>query len=88
MLRPDNVQMLRTLGTVVFLKTDAETLFRRVSEGTPRPLLQTENPRSTLQELLRVREPLYREAADMQVDTTTLKPNEVADSIVRSLAQL
>ena len=87
-LRPDNVKMLRTLGTVVFLETNVETLFRRVSEGAPRPLLQSENPRSTLQELLRVREPLYREAADMQVDTTTLTPNEVADSIVRSLAQL
>ena len=57
-LRPDNVELLRRLGTVAHLEANEETLFRRVSRRTTRPLLQSENPRTTLAELLRIRLPI------------------------------
>ncbi|HEV2841078.1 MAG TPA: shikimate kinase [Chthoniobacterales bacterium] len=87
-LRPENVKMLRDLGKVVSLEADEETLFRRISRRLTRPLLQTENPRATLAELLRVREPLYREAADVRLDTSRLTHDEVADAILKSISKL
>jgi shikimate kinase len=87
-LRPGNVELLRRLGSVVHLEADEETLFRRVSRRATRPLLQSENPRMTLAELLRVRLPLYRQAADLHVDTSRLTHEEVAEAIMKSMEGL
>jgi len=87
-LRPGNVQLLRALGVVVNLEASEETLFRRISRRAGRPLLQTEHPRATLTELLRVREPLYRAAADVQLDTSRLTHDEVAGAILKSIEEL
>lgn len=87
-LRPDNVKILRELGRVVSLEADEETLFRRISRRATRPLLQTKNPRATLRELLRVRDPLYRAAADLRLDTSRLTHDEAADAILRSIEKL
>jgi shikimate kinase len=87
-LRPANVQLLRALGMVVSLEADEETLFRRISRHPTRPLLQTENPRAALVELLRAREPLYHSAADVRLDTSRLTHDEVADAILKSVETL
>jgi shikimate kinase len=87
-LRPENVKMLRALGRVVSLEADEETLFRRISQRARRPLLQTENPHATLVELLRMRAPLYRGAADVRLDTSRLTRDEVAAAILKSVAKL
>ncbi|MEY2482641.1 MAG: shikimate kinase [Verrucomicrobiota bacterium] len=84
-LRPENVKLLRELGTLVCLEVDEETLFRRISRRATRPLLQTENPRATMAELWRIREPLYRDAADVRLDTSRLTHDEVADAILRKI---
>lgn len=85
-LRPKNVARLHELGTVVCLTADLPTLLERLSRRTHRPLLQTENRAETVQTLLREREPLYREAADLTVDTSSLSHDQVAQSIQESLA--
>jgi shikimate kinase len=87
-LRPENVEILRELGSVISLEADEETLFHRISRRTTRPLLQTENPRTTLTELLRKREPLYRSAADIRLDTSRLTHDEVAEAILKSMEKL
>jgi shikimate kinase len=85
LLRPENADLVRQLGTIVHLEADEGILFRRISRRTTRPLLRTENPRATLTELLRVRMPLYRAAADIQVDTSHLTHNEVAKKILNTI---
>jgi shikimate kinase len=87
-LRPENVKILRELGSVISLEADEETLFRRIARRSTRPLLQTENPRATLVELLRKREPLYRQAADIRLDTSRLTHDEVAEAILKSMEKL
>jgi shikimate kinase len=87
-LRPENVKMLRELGTVVSLEADEETLFRRISRRATRPLLQTENPRATMAELWQIREPLYRAAADVRLDTSRLTHEEVADAVLKKIESL
>jgi shikimate kinase len=85
LLRPENAVLVRQLGIVVHLEADEETLFRRINRRKTRPLLRTENPRATLTELLRVRTPLYRVAADIAVDTSLLTHDEVAKRILNHI---
>lgn len=82
-LKPENVEHLRRLGVLVNLTCDESALFERLSRRI-RPLLQTENPRATMCELMRVREPLYRAAADFHIDTSELTHEQVADEVMRS----
>jgi shikimate kinase len=86
-LRPENIGLLRELGTIFYLSADEETLFARISRRTTRPLLQTANPRATFKELLAARRPLYGNAADVEVDTSRLKHQEVARRILENLKE-
>ena len=84
-LRQANTARLRELGAVVYLSADEETLFRRISRRPTRPLLQTTDPQATMKELLAARLPLYRAAADVEVDTSGLTHDEVARSILKKV---
>ena len=84
-LRPENREALRELGSVIYLSADEATLFARISRRSTRPLLRTENPRRTISELLGPRLPLYREVADTEIDTSSLTHDEVAKRILESI---
>ena len=47
----------------------ADRIFDRTSKNQNRPLLRTEDPRARIDQLLAERDPLYREIADVVVDT-------------------
>lgn len=81
-LRAENIDLLKQLGTIVWLDADEEKLFERASRSSERPLLQTENPRRTFSELLRTRQPLYAKAADFRVETSSLTQDEIAEKIL------
>jgi shikimate kinase len=85
-LRPVNVARLRELGTIVCLTANLPTLLERLARRSHRPLLETENRAATVKILLRERQPLYQEAADYTVDTSSLSHDQVAQSIQDSLA--
>ncbi len=85
-LRPGNVARLHELGTVVCLTANLPTLMKRLGRRSHRPLLETENRAETVQTLLRDRQPLYEQAADIIIDTSSLSHDQVAQSIQDSLA--
>ena len=68
-IRPENRDRLQQAGFVVYLYTPVSVQLRRTARDRKRPLLQTENPKQRLQTLLNERDPLYREIADLVVDT-------------------
>jgi shikimate kinase len=85
-LRAANIDLLRQLGTVVWLDADRATLRTRIRDLIDRPLLQTANPGETLSELLEAREPLYRRAADLRVDISQKNPLEIAELILENIS--
>jgi shikimate kinase len=87
-LRQENVDLLKRLGTIVWLDANEETLFERASRRSNRPLLQTEDPRTTFSEMLRARTPHYAKVADIRVDTSALTRDEVADVILSKVKEL
>ncbi|MGN2392859.1 shikimate kinase AroK [Pelomicrobium sp. G1] len=68
-LRPENRALLKARGAVIYLRGSVEELWARTLHDRNRPLLQTADPKARLDELLRERDPLYREVADLVVDT-------------------
>ena len=79
---PGNIPLLRSLGLVVLLRADPEEIYRRVSRNSERPLLQVEDPRKRVLDLMAQREALYESAAHFQVDSTRLHHNEVASRLI------
>jgi shikimate kinase len=71
-LDADNRRLLKQRGFVVYLRAPPEKLFARTRYDKSRPLLRGANPRQTLERIIAEREPLYREVADLIVDTDKL----------------
>ncbi|WP_254621597.1 shikimate kinase AroK [Stutzerimonas stutzeri] len=87
-LRPENRQMLRAGGRVIYLCTSVEQQLDRTSRDRNRPLLQTANPREILTGLMAVRDPLYREVADLIIQTDERPPRLVVAQILEQLQSL
>ncbi|OGA41289.1 MAG: shikimate kinase [Betaproteobacteria bacterium RIFCSPLOWO2_12_FULL_68_19] len=68
-LSEDNRRRLAARGTVVYLRATPEDLYERVRHDRNRPLLATADPLARLRELHAERDPLYRDVADLVVDT-------------------
>lgn len=87
-LRQDNRQLLRACGRVIYLCTSVEQQLDRTSRDRNRPLLQTANPREILTSLMAVRDPLYREVADIIILTDERPPRLVVVEILGQLQAL
>ena len=86
-LRYQNVDLLKGVGTIVWLAADEAILFERAARRDHRPLLQNENPRAIFSKLFREREPLYAAAADIRIDTSRLSHDEVAETILNKMEE-
>lgn len=86
-LLPENRQALAAHGFVVYLKCSVDRQLERTLKDNHRPLLRTENPRQRLEQLMAVREPLYREVAHCTVDTGRYSSRQAAREILRAYNQ-
>lgn len=68
-LAEENRRRLAAGGTVVYLHARPGHLWLRVRHDRNRPLLATPDPQKKLEELYAARDPLYRELADVVLDT-------------------
>ncbi len=76
-LDPDNRRNLAAHGQVIYLHTSVDQQLQRTAHDRNRPLLETPDPRTRLEELLAVRDPLYREIADIIIDTDGCRIHDV-----------
>lgn len=83
---PDNRSNLGGRGLVVYLYTTVDQQVSRTQKGRDRPLLEKGNRRGILEDLLLQRDPLYREIADLVVETDGRKVHSVANEIIESIA--
>ena len=67
---------------VVWLSADPSVLVERVLSGGHRPLLD-DDPEGTLRTMFTMREPLYREVADLIVSVDGRSVNEVVEAVLR-----
>lgn len=83
---PGNRTALASNGFVVYLHAPAELLHQRTSRDRGRPMLHAADPRTRIDELLEVREPLYREVADLVVASGRRGSRRVVQEILRAFA--
>lgn len=81
-----NRALLRSRGRVIYLRASPEDLWRRTRRDRNRPLLQTADPLARLCELHTLRDPLYRETADLIVDTGSQSVASLTTRIQQLLA--
>jgi shikimate kinase len=84
-LNEENRRLLAAHGTVIYLRATPEHLYERVRQDRNRPLLATGDPLSRLRELYRERDPLYREVADLVIDTGRQSVQVLARGLLEQL---
>ena len=73
-------------GLSVWLKADLDVLWDRVNKRDTRPLLKTENPKQTLENLMNARYPVYAEA-DLTVLSRDVRKEVMADEVLKAVVE-
>ena len=87
-MREINVREMKKNGRVVLLTASPETILERVKDSDERPLLRGRKNTEYISELMEIRRPKYRAAADIIVDTDHKNVEEIAEEIVGKLTHL
>jgi shikimate kinase len=88
-MREENRRAMRQNGKVVWLTAHPETIFKRmfadITTTQRRPSLTGKDPLEEIEQLLALREPMYRETADLILDTENRTPGELVSEILNRL---
>jgi shikimate kinase len=87
-MREQNRKLLSARGIVVYLHCSVRQQFERTHRDKNRPLLSTPDPMSTLKALMSLREPLYRETADIVASTEGRNTQAVVQDVRRLLEKM
>jgi shikimate kinase len=68
-LSSENRALLKDRGLVIYLHAQPRDLWHRTRQDKSRPLLRGADPRARIEELYHARDALYREVADVVVET-------------------
>lgn len=84
-MRDINRTMLKQRGIVVYLNAPVEVQMARTAKDKSRPLLQQPNPKQVLQRLYTLRDPLYRDVADIVLPTGHTYPRYMVNELIERL---
>ena len=84
-LAEENRKRLKDRGVVVYLRASINQQIERTTRDKNRPLLQTSDPEQKIRELMKIRDPLYSELADIIIDTNRRNPRALSHDIGRQL---
>lgn len=84
-MREENRSILQSLGVVVYLKASSDTIYSRVKHDTRRPLLQCEDPKARIEELLAQRAPIYEQLADIIVEVDGKQIKQVVQEVAEAV---
>ena len=83
----ENRRQLQKMGKVVLILVEPEVLIERIlADGMP-AIFDAENPRASFDALYAERMPVYKQVADLEVETTGLDIEESAKKIHEALRQ-
>jgi len=84
-LRERNRELLRAHTRCVYLCATTDLLWERLRRDRKRPLLQVADPQMRLRAMAAEREPLYRDTAELVIDTDGLSFHRLVDRVVQHL---
>lgn len=80
-----NAEKLRETSSLVYLTASVDEILERTGKDDNRPLLNVEDPRGKVLQLLEKRRHIYEQYAEITVDTTGKPPEKVVEEIRRKL---
>jgi shikimate kinase len=80
-LRPENRDMLRKAGMVVWLKTTPENVIKFTSRDNNRPLLEGKKELEKITAMMDVREPVYQECAHYSINAFENNLYQIAELV-------
>ena len=84
-MREGNAELLKELGTVIYLKAETKTLLGRLSGDSARPLLKNGDLKEKIETMLAVRGPVYEACADLILQTDNMSFYEIICQIEKLL---
>lgn len=85
-LKDDNVRIINQNSVVVYLRISPYEAYSRLLSCRDRPLLNVSNRLEVINQLMRVREPLYLRTAHIVVDVDGRTPEDIVEEIIRTLS--
>ncbi|MFC1895848.1 shikimate kinase [Thermodesulfobacteriota bacterium] len=81
--RPENIDALQANSRIIWLKASVGAIVSRIQGGTERPsLMSGRSFTEEVAEVLERRTPKYKSAAQYDIDTDHLTPEQVADRVI------
>lgn len=80
--QPENRQVLKKNGYIIYLKSRPEMLHKRTAGDKRRPLLQGQNRLEQIKKILSEREPIYISMADEIIDTDKMSIKQIIQKII------
>ncbi len=84
-LKDENINLMKAIGTIVFLDINLETQIKRVKYRKHRPLLQNSNLQIELKKLKINRDPIYNKISDYIIEVSSKDKNTIVDEIQKIL---
>lgn len=85
-LKDENIKILKDLGQVFYLSAKSETIYNRIKNQRHRPLLNTQNPKNTIEEILSKRLEKYEKSGE-KIITDNKNAKEIAGEIYEKLVR-
>ena len=86
--KEENRAILKENGLVIYLHASVETQYLRTLKDNGRPMIAVDDRRAKLNEIFIVRYPLYKEVADLEIDTNTHTVHECVEQIKAKLKEM
>ncbi|MCI5577651.1 MAG: shikimate kinase [Succinivibrio sp.] len=86
--KEENRAILKENGLVIYLHASVETQYLRTLKDNGRPMIAVDDRRAKLNEIFNVRYPLYKEVADLEIDTNTHTVHECVELIKAKLKEM
>jgi len=80
----ENLNRLKKNSIIVCLEASPDVILKRTKNNTRRPLLNVSDPKKTIEELLKQRDPYYKKS-DHIINTDNLTIDQVIDQILTLL---
>lgn len=83
--RKVNVEIMKTLGKIIYLSASPQTILERVKLSNRRPILEGNKNIEFISDLMKKRTPFYEGAADIKIDCDERSIEEITTEILHLL---
>ena len=84
-IRRENMELIKSSSTVVYLEISPDTAFKRLKGARHRPLLKAGVDKEKISTMIKDRKPLYEENADITFNTDNRSARELSDAIFKKI---